>query len=207
VFIVVMKTAYIFWKRINDFIDVKACTTFLDSCRKMCCTFTFVRYWMHVPYCSPAFHKDPVRQLSFQKNYSPSKKNGRIFCKPSWWKALFKLLVPDPMYCPTLRVFMASNTLGRLRWDPVFNFRVSSWPQLSSGDSGETRPSLTYHDDGCYAIRYPWESMLNPCLRCRIGDTCDTDWSRNSTKLFIHNLHYARLHRAELFKAQIPKMQ
>jgi hypothetical protein len=30
------------------------------------------------------------------------------------------------MCYPTLRVFMASNTLGRLRCDPVCNFRESS---------------------------------------------------------------------------------
>jgi hypothetical protein len=28
--------------------------------------------------------------------------------------ALFKLLVPSPMCCPTLGIFMASNTLGSL---------------------------------------------------------------------------------------------
>jgi hypothetical protein len=32
------------------------------------------------------------------------------------------------IWCPTSGVFMASNTLGRLRWDPVCNFRESSWP-------------------------------------------------------------------------------
>jgi hypothetical protein len=34
---------------------------------------------------------------------------------------------------------------------------------------------LTCLDGGCYAIRFPHETMLNPYIHCRIGDTCDID--------------------------------
>jgi hypothetical protein len=140
------------------------------------------------------FIRGSVLQLSLKKNYNPSKKNGRIFCKPSWWKVFFKLLVPDPMCYPTSGIFMVSNTLKRLRWNPVCNLRESSWPQLPSIDSSETQPLLIYRDGGCYAIRYHWETVLNPCLHCRVGDT---EWSRDSIKVFFHNLHCVGLHQAE----------
>ena len=70
------------------------------------------------------------------------------------------------MCCPTLGVFMALNILKR-----QFKGLLDLSYEQPLGDSAETQPSLTYCDGGCYEIRYPRETMLNPCLCCQRGDT------------------------------------
>jgi hypothetical protein len=40
-------------------------------------------------------------------------------------------------------VFLTSATFGRLKWDPVYNFKESSWPQLPLEDSSETRSATS----------------------------------------------------------------
>jgi hypothetical protein len=113
------------------------------------------------------FIRGPVRQLSFKENYSPSKRNGRIFCKPSWWKVLFKLPVPNPMCCPILGIFMASNTLGSL-------FDLSYPCEI------QVRPS--HHWLIVRWVLY-YQISLGDCVKpSHIGDT---DWSINSTKVLF----------------------
>jgi hypothetical protein len=69
-----------------------------------------------------------------------------------------------------------SHVLPESLW-PQIPSRDNSWSLLDLSyeqpleDSGETQLSLTYCDGGCYAIRYPQETMLNPRLHYWVGDT------------------------------------